>query len=282
MKILSFDIGIKNLAYCAFYVTSETKKEIDSWDIINLCEEKTYTCQCLLTTKKSKGKICGKQAKYQKNNVYYCKQHGKKTDFKIPTSTSNIKYLNKLKKKRISELFVEADKLGLNYTKPIKKDDLLAVFEKHFREDYLEPIEKIRAEDMSLPMISRNMTKAFDQLFKDELFDHVIIENQVSPLANRMKTIQGMVTQYFVMKNVPNIEYISSSNKLKNFLEDKKKTTYNERKKIGVDVTEKLIMENDYLVKWDEFFKTHKKKDDLADSFLQGLWFLEKENQKSK
>ena len=135
---------------------------------------------------------------------------------------------------------------------------------------------------MSLPMISRNMTKAFDQLFKDELFDHVIIENQVSPLANRMKTIQGMVTQYFVMKNVPNIEYISSSNKLKNFLEDKKKTTYNERKKIGVDVTEKLIMENDYLVKWDEFFKTHKKKDDLADSFLQGLWFLEKENQKSK
>ena len=159
---------------------------------------------------------------------------------------------------------------------------MLAVFEKHFREDYLEPIEKIRAEDMSLPTISRNMTKAFDELFKDETFDHVIIENQVSPLANRMKTIQGMVTQYFVMKGVPNIEYISSSNKLKNFLEDKKKTTYNERKKIGVEVTEKLIMENDYLVKWVEFFKTHKKKDDLADSFLQGLWFLEKENEKLK
>ena len=113
------------------------------------------------------------------------------------------------------------------------------------------------------------------ELFKDDEFDHVIIENQVSPLANRMKTIQGMVTQYFVMKNVPNIEYISSSNKLKNFIE-KKKTTYNERKKIGVEVTGKLINEKPGLVKWEEFFKTHKKKDDLADSFLQGLWFLEK------
>ena len=56
MKILSFDIGIKNLAYCAFYITSETKKEIDSWDIINLCEEKAYTCESLLNTKKIKRK----------------------------------------------------------------------------------------------------------------------------------------------------------------------------------------------------------------------------------
>jgi len=279
MKILSFDIGIKNLAYCCFYVTSENEFEIDSWDIINLCEEKTYTCDALLNTKKAKGKPCGKQAKYHKNNQYYCKQHGKKTEFKIPTSTSGISYLKKLKKIKINELFIEADKHGLNYKKPIKKDDLLKLFEKHYNEDYLETIQKIRAEDMSLPTISRNMTKSFDNLFKDDEFDHVIIENQVSPLANRMKTIQGMVTQYFVMKNVANIEYISSSNKLKNFIE-KKKTTYNERKKIGVEVTGKLINEKPSLVKWEEFFKTHKKKDDLADSFLQGLWFLEKEKEK--
>ena len=134
----------------------------------------------------------------------------------------------------------------------------------------MEPIEKIRAEDMSLPSISRNMTKAFDNLFKDDEFDHVIIENQVSPLANRMKTIQGMVTQYFVMKNVPNIG-ISSSNKLKNFLE-KKKTTYSERKQLSIEVTTKQLNDKPELTPWIDFFKTHKK-DDLADSFLQGLWF---------
>tara|TARA_S200000501_G_scaffold355617_2_gene377506 strand:- start:434 stop:1267 length:834 start_codon:yes stop_codon:yes gene_type:complete len=276
MKILSFDIGIKNLAYCCFFITSENNIQIESWDIINLCEEKNYTCQGTLNTKKAKGKICGKQAKYQKNGLYYCKQHAKKTEFKIPTSTSGISFLKKLKKMKIAELFIQADKHALNYKKPIKKDDLILLFEKHYKEDYMEPIEKIRADDMSLPSISRNMTKAFNNLFKDDEFDHVIIENQVSPLANRMKTIQGMVTQYFVMKNVPNIEYISSSNKLKNFIE-KKKTTYSERKQLGIEVTLKQLHDKAVLTPWIDFFKTHKKKDDLADSFLQGLWFLEKD-----
>lgn len=45
----------------------------------------------------------------------------------------------------------------------------------------------------------------------------VIIENQIGPLANKMKTIQGMLTQYFIMHNVETIEFISSSNKLKHW-----------------------------------------------------------------
>ena len=276
MKILSFDIGIKNLAYCCFYVTSEKEFQIESWDIINLCEEKNYTCQSKLQTKKSKNQICNKQAKYQKNGEFFCKQHAKKTQFKIPSSTSGISFLKKLKKMKVNELFIQADKDELSYKKPIKKDDLLSLFEKHYKEDYLEPIEKIKASDMSLPTISRNMTKAFNNLFKDDTFDYVIIENQVSPLANRMKTLQGMVTQYFIMKDVPNVEYISSANKLKNYLQ-KKKTTYNERKQLGISVTSEKLSGMSQLLPWIDFFKNHKKKDDLADSFLQGLWFLEKD-----
>ena len=47
---------------------------------------------------------------------------------------------------------------------------------------------------------------------------HVVIENQLSPIANRMKTIQGMLAQYFIMidENI-DIQFISSSNKLKQF-----------------------------------------------------------------
>ena len=37
------------------------------------------------------------------------------------------------------------------------------------------------------------------------------------PIANRMKTIQGMIAQYFIDKNVKLIKFISASNKLKNF-----------------------------------------------------------------
>ena len=57
--------------------------------------------------------------------------------------------------------------------------------------------------------------------------------------------------------------------KLKEFL-GKKKTTYDERKKESVKITKKLIINTN----WNEHFEKHKKKDDLADSFLQGLWYI--------
>jgi len=39
-KYISFDIGIRNLAYCIIQYNTETKKcSIENWDIINLCFE---------------------------------------------------------------------------------------------------------------------------------------------------------------------------------------------------------------------------------------------------
>jgi len=49
-----------------------------------------------------------------------------------------------------------------------------------------------------------------------------------------MKTIQGMLAQYFIMRGQPNIviEFVSSSNKLKDFVMEKN-TTYTQHKKDG-------------------------------------------------
>ena len=98
----------------------------------------------------------------------------------------------------------------------------------------------------------------------------VIIENQISPIANRMKTIQGMVSQYFIMRNnCRHIEFISSMNKLKEYNGSNIKINYSDRKKLGIKVCLEILNDNDK-----EFFIKHKKKDDLADSFLQGLWYI--------
>ena len=35
-----------------------------------------------------------------------------------------------------------------------------------------------------------------------------------------------------------------------------------------------MIASENYLNEWEEHFNKHKKKDDLADSFLQGLWYI--------
>ena len=73
-KILSFDVGIKNLAYCLMQVDN-FKFKILKWDIINLATDRK-TC-CLV---KQNGEICDTIANYSlslnKHNVhYYCSQH---------------------------------------------------------------------------------------------------------------------------------------------------------------------------------------------------------------
>ena len=65
----------------------------------------------------------------------------------------------------------------------------------------------------------------------------------------------------------------SASNKLKEFL-GKSKTTYAERKKASIKFTHDILIKNNNLQNWLEHFNKHKKKDDLADSFLQGRWYL--------
>jgi hypothetical protein len=100
-----------------------------------------------------------------------------------------------------------------------------------------------------------------------------LIENQISKIASTMKTIQGMITQYFVMLNVTDIHYVSSFNKLKMFVKSKKNYSYKERKDLGIQCALTKIIETQEN-KWLSLFENHKKKDDLADSFLQGLWYI--------
>ena len=106
--------------------------------------------------------------------------------------------------------------------------------------------------------------------------DKILIENQISPIANRMKTVQGMLAQFFIMKGVEDIVFVSAANKLKLFM-GKDKTTYNERKKIGIEIT-KNILNADKNISDVEQISNSNKKDDLADCFLQGLWYILENN----
>jgi len=126
-----------------------------------------------------------------------------------------------------------------------------------------------QAKTVSLIEIGKSLKTEFDKI--NGVFHHIIIENQISPIATRMKTIQGMIAQYFIMRQEnAKIDFVSSSNKLKGA----KKMTYKERKKAGIERCIKFLEETSPQPLTDIFLNS-KKKDDLADSLLQGLFWLQ-------
>ena len=117
MKILSIDVGMRNLAFCLFSITNDLNYKIEKWDILDLCNDKEHICMGI---KKNKEK-CDKKAKYCKNNEYYCKNHAKNKQYIIPTNDINIKKIEKLSFKKLKTF---AEKYGIE-SKKIKKAELL-------------------------------------------------------------------------------------------------------------------------------------------------------------
>ena len=280
MALLSIDVGIKNLAYCLL-----DEHTIYKWGVVNLIEDKKFMC-CVET----KTGVCKNEAKFTKNSKYFCLKHAKREDFMVPNpeiNTSNIKKLDIIKLKAL------ADKYSIDHDTKIKKKELLQEVLDFFKNKCFDPVVSINASDVDLITVGRSLKNMFNQLFMDDVrIEKVIIENQISPIANRMKTLQGMISQYFIMRNDDIlIEFVSASNKLKDLdtfsggeteimKEEGGKemcineaTTYNQRKKMGIEKCSQLIKENNY-TEWYQFFLNNKKKDDLSDAFLQGIWFI--------
>lgn len=294
IKLLSIDIGIKNLAFCLFEIENNVYS-VKKWDIVNIGEETPLFCG-EIENDKSKTKsinICNKPAKYTKNNKCYCLKHSKKQVFHVPTKELAPAYLNKQK---INSLFDLAEKYNISYTKPIKKQDLIHLFNEHVLNKCFETVNITNSNKVDIISIGKNIKKKFDNIFTiNNTYDNIdviLIENQISPIANRMKTIQGMVAQYFIMKSSSShqqqhIEFVSSFNKLKgvtnnntlntlNNTQDEKteKAKYNDRKKLGISTCLENLEKTHSNDEWVQFFAKHNKKDDLADCFLQGIWYI--------
>ncbi len=319
-KLISFDIGIKNMAFCLFDMSETNSRDtaitpvIQKWDVLNLMDAVENTqqlCTCELKGKPSKKKpvpgspkLCNKKAKYEKNGQYYCEKHANEhTEFIIPQKEHSPPALRKMKAEEllvISEKYsvfrknsapgpagtLDAFCLRSNSGEPEEKipttkkgllEKILAFFEKKcFR--VLQAPKNKTANETDLISIGRNMTKLLDEIpeITDGTITHVNLENQISTIANRMKTIQGMLAQYFIMRGRPDIviEFVSSSNKLKDFVAEKN-TTYKQRKKDGIAICSRFLENNPGWAGWSSVFT---KRDDLADSFLQGIWYLKRGN----
>jgi hypothetical protein len=272
VKILSFDIGIKNLALCLLEITNtdtNINPEILLWEIVDISTDKIINNTCSV-------KHCKSNAKYTNNGLnQYCKRHAKSkyntSGLKLCDEKFSKKKIIKMKVKDLKEKMID---LGLIKLKEkITKKEIIIKYDKYFDKKYLNEIPKQNAKDVNLIDLGKNINIKITEILKkiNGKIDIVLIENQIGPLANRMKTIQGMLAQYFIMNNIENIEFISSNNKLKDF--DIIKTEYKDRKKNAIKIMNN-ILEKSKNKKMESIFKTSKKKDDLSDSYLQGLWYI--------
>jgi Mitochondrial resolvase Ydc2 / RNA splicing MRS1 len=299
MKIISFDIGIKNMAYCIFDV-SQTPFIISDWKVANLIPEdekvESFFCTCNSTKKPKKGqqlKPCGKKAKYrtpshnEKQTQYLCDKHAKsQEEYKIPESKFSEKVLKATKLDDLIERWTQIIPVEIN--RPKKRADIITFITDYLKVRSLCPIvykKEKSANDIDLVTIGKSIRTYFDAVIENHRdIGLVLIENQISPIANRMKTIQGLLAQYFIMRyDTIDIRMISSANKLKWFHKESSKEEektdgqkYKEHKKDGVIYCKQLFEKYKIDVRWLSALDT-KKKDDLADCFLQGVWFLQKE-----
>lgn len=254
MYILSIDIGIKHLAHCLF--RKENEITIVEWGVVNLMKP-AQTCS-------GKRTPCGKRALFSKDGQGYCGIHAKHCGIPLPR-----KELAHIKSKSLPQLHSLCTLCSIPYTNE-PKAELLTLLQA-YQERCLIPIAKEKTKEYTAVDLGFSLQHHYDRLFHSYTMDHVVVENQIGPLASKMKCLQGMVMQYWIMKGVKHIHGVSSTHKL-NFLQSTE-TTYAGRKKESIVQAKKIIADRGW-AEWESVFSSHPKKDDLSDTLLQGLWFI--------
>jgi hypothetical protein len=290
MRLLSWDVGIINLSYCLIEYDKSDKSiptwEIIDWDIINLTnrhEMKCYDCgakpsfvQKILNTK----------------NKYTCKNHMKHISVE-PDSFENVCIESNEKEICCFEGKVKCEKVmkysfnDKNYCNTHAKSE----YKKYAKSFELKPFTKKAVRDINLDELRLKLIRTLDD--KKVLWSatQVLIENQPTLKNPRMKAISSTLYDYYLIRgiidkeitksNITLVKYMCPSNKLKLAddgdtqklvkLKGDESKTYKLTKALGIKYCTELIKKFE---DWTNHFNSYKKKDDMADSFLQGIYYI--------
>jgi len=255
MKVVSFDVGLRNLAYCVLEGTNRSDVKIVDWNIIDVLGEKAGVgaARC---------HKCATAARYEhaSNGTFSCSRHVPK---KKETMTKTA--LNKMTPNQLSELI---KKEGLT-TEAEKKTDLVKLVYNHYKQNTWKKCVTSAGSGSVLDHAPA-IIKSLDERSAWKGAHLVAFENQMD---RKMFGVQAMLQMYFCCRGFRCMG-VSATHKLSNIVTVEDSTaTYKGRKKTGITHAYALVPAENQA-----HFAKHPKKDDLADSFLQGLWVLEHEN----
>ena len=301
--VLSIDIGIRNLAYCVMTKANPdtTKHQILKWGTIDCCPpsavpEKCYCCATKATlfladehdefppSKKYNSPVpdmavmCVKHANqvraYTKDQV---KQYTLTTLKQLEASTDRSEWNKVCVMANIDVNVI----VGLTAKVRVRH-----VYDRLQRRICL-PIVRPSASKVCLTDVIKNLatTCRERQLFTG--ITDLIIENQIGPKAVRMKAIQEVITAMGIISGIDShhIHGVSSAHKLTDITlvpgtTTTQKTTktndnaYKTHKSDGIVRCQEWLRYIQAEPQWHQTLNDARKKDDLADSFLQAVWGL--------
>lgn len=255
MKLISIDVGLRNLAVCVLEGTKRQDVRITHWEVIDILGEKNGLDRPVCHQ-------CRKPAmwRHPQDDLLSCTRH-------CPTAKTPVTK-TALGKKTIMELQGDIDRIGLRLTGTKKADLVNGLYNYHRANTWQKLAGGANIKHAPVLDLAPDIAAALDRraaIWRGA--DKVIFENQ---LDRRMFAVQAMLHMFFVARGY-SCGGISASHKLSNIITiDDRVTTYRGRKKTGIVHTEALCPPANLA-----YFRSHKKKDDLADCFLQGLWHME-------
>ena len=156
----------------------------------------------------------------------------------------------------------------------------------HSKNKCYDKVKKFNNPKNNIFHISQNLVKKLDEYkFIERNITDVIVENQPSLKNPTMKSIQMIVYSYFLINgicrddsSITGLEMINARNKLKVYkgepIECDFTDKYKKNKYLAVKYCEKMIIDEEQ--KFIDLYNDSKKKDDLSDSYLQGIYYLSK------
>jgi hypothetical protein len=280
MKIVSWDIGIKNLAYCIIENTDSSANPyiIHDLNVINIIEENKCSwidCSC---------NIIKTTCSYLGEKMFFCKCH-KSYHNVLSSKWDNIKQsTTECDKDNICCICQKNAKFTINdnyyctthKTKVIKKWD---------SDIELKKFNSAKVKNTSVIDLKLNLVNKLDSLAQILQVDQVCIENQPAFKNPRMKAISDTLYTWFVIRGmvdkkiINKINFISPSNKLK--IENKEdeineeiknsSNKYKTIKKLSIEHCKEILKYNQDYIKMIEQFP---KQDDCCDTIMMAIYYF--------
>jgi hypothetical protein len=249
--VLSFDIGIKNLAFCCLK-KENSKLEILDWNNVNLIEEAPKEKQTCISCKSS--------AKFTGAGKPFCTRHCPALLQPIKDASGNI-YKKLPKLATLQDILISKNGVKV----PLKSDRIMEEIQKH----YSVPVviaKKANANTTSLDVIHdalRDLVLKNKELWKTCTL--ICLENQPAFKNPHMKSIQMMLyaTLRDIIQPPPPIHLVHAGKKVQG--KEKGDSGYKDRK-LGSEIRAEKYLKDNHVQVWSDKWNSAKKKNDLADA----------------